>query len=499
MFSEISNWELISIVVMGMTLILIFTNLLANKKFSWLSFILLLLVLATYGLKYFSSTNFNKLFGNISFIEMAMQIASGLVFLISFFAFVKSTNFNSIKKLLYKEVMLLNKNLYAVVSRNNKILVYDKKIKELLNKEYDGDLFVNGSKVNHLTKENLVNFKDEVVNLKIVENENIITEIKLTKQEINVNKRFIGFALVDVSLKKNISEESNLKNDILVYMDLLNNPLAYLDTASLNYICSSNFAKLLNLQEKVLKLEDLKKLVYIEDLSIYETKLNGANLPNSYSYRLNTNKGPMWFEESTARINNKEYTLIKKIDSNNISGLKYGTHRDFIHLVTNKKDYNFGILMLNFTGLEKYLLDKPHEFIDALINKFFIKINEGFLKDQFFVYKIGSFEFAMVVEGTNNIDSLVREFGKNISPLLTQSIFVNGTKYELNTEVGIVYGTDFEDKTTKDMIKASFDIMAEVTNPNFKEKFSIYQPVKPIEFSLVELGINIDEDLSKYE
>lgn len=499
MFTGMSGLELISIVLMGMTLILILANLIANKKFSWINLFLFLIIFGVYVLKYFSKTNFDKVFGKIGYIELYMQMTSGAIFLITLLLFIIATDNMRKNKALLKEVVVLSHNVLGVTNRKNKILAYDQKIKSLLNKEYDGDVFIQGSKINQITKKDLFKFKDDFISVKIVKNDTIVDEIKISKQEVRPKKKLLGYAFMDISSKKFAIDAVNFKNDILVYMDLLNQPIAYFDEPTLSYVCSTSLIKLLDLKEKTVKLSDFKNLILKEDLSVYETKLNKSVHPGTYSYRLNTSKGPVWFEESTVNINNKEYTLIKMTEYNNISGIKYGTHRDFVHLISNKKDLNYGILMINFIGIEKYLVDKPHEFIDALINNFFVKVNEGFLRGQFLVYKIGTFEFAMVVEDTVNVDILVREFGKNISPLLTQTINVNDVQYELNTEIGIVYGSDFEEADPKDIIKASFDIIAEVSNPTFKERFSIYQPVKRTEFSLMELGIDIDEDLSKYE
>ena len=47
--------------------------------------------------------------------------------------------------------------------------------------------------------------------------------------------------------------------------------------------------------------------------------------------------------------------VIKKVEINNISGLKYLTHRDLINDINTRQDFDYGVLMVNFKDVEKFV------------------------------------------------------------------------------------------------------------------------------------------------
>ncbi|MFA5543552.1 MAG: hypothetical protein WC008_01635 [Bacilli bacterium] len=510
MFSNLSNLELASLIGLGATLMIFVSNLIANKKIGFFSFVLYLLVLGSYVLKYFFATTFNKLLGSISKIDLYMQIASGAVLLIALlclFVFTsKRLRFNNLIK--YGSIM--KGPVIGFISKKHKLVHFNKTIEDILKKQKDQslelkELYVNGNNLDpKIIKKVLGNNAgkiEEKVRYQLIYQNNLEYDFEFSKIPIKKNKSLLGYILVDDTVTNTFKQSTNeeMKKNMYIYLDLLNLPLAYFEKESFSYVCSSSLIRLLGLETRVIKYDDFKKRIHKDDVAIFNNKEFKKNNSLSVLYRLNTKQGLIWVEESTIIYNDLEYMVIKRVEINNISGLKYLTHRDMINDINARQDFDYGILMVNFKDVEKYVIEKSREFVDALVNKFFTKVNDSYLKDQFTIYKLGAYEFALIINFKEKIDVLVRDFSKGISDLLLQEVIINNAKYKMATDIGVVYAKDFEGKEKRSLIKAAFDVITEVSDPNFSPNYSIYQVVEEKEFNLEDLGINLDEDLEDYE
>lgn len=510
MFNNLSNLELASLIGLGATLMVIISNLIANKKMGLISVVIYVAVLSSYVLKYFSSTNFNKIFGSIDKIDLYMQIASGAALVISLICLCIKTNSRRRYVNLIKYGSVKTGALVGYISKNHKLIHYNKTIEDILKKEKDPslaikELYINGnvSEDKNLLKifgkNNLV--QDEVVRYQLIYLNNVEVEYDFIKTAVLKKKKLLGYILIDKTVTNTLRETTadEMKKSMYVYLDLLNMPIAYFDRTSSSYICSASLVRLLGIDSVVIKYDDFKKKIHKDDLGIFENKVIDKNSPSSVIYRLNTKHGLIYFEEVITLYNEEEYIVIKKVEVNNISGLKYFTHRDMINEINTRQDFDYGILMINFKDVQRYVIEKSREFVDALVSKFFTKINESYLKDQFTIYKLGAYEFALIVNYKEKVDMIIRDFSKNISELLYQEVTINNQKFKMATDIGVVYAKDFINKDKRSLIKAAFDIITEVTNPNYTLNYSIYEVVEEKQFSLEDLGINLDEDLKDYE
>lgn len=510
MFNNLSNLELASLIGLGATFMVIISNLIANKKIGLISFILYLAVLGSYILKYFSVSNFNKIFGSVNKIDLYLQIASGGVLLLSLGCLVLFTHLKRRFNNLVKYGSVMTGSVLGFISKKHKLIHYNKTIEDILKKENDQnlqlkELYVNGNNLDtSLIKKLLGNNAgkvEEKVKYQLVYQNNVEYDFEFSKLPVKKKKKLLGYILVDNTVTNTLKEKTSeeIKKSMYIYLDLLNMPIAYFEKENFSYICSTSMIRLLGLENRVIKYDDFKKKIHKDDVGIFESKVFKKDNSSSVLYRLNTKQGLVWFEESTIVHNESDFMVIKKVEINNISGLKYLTHRDLINDINTRQDFDYGVLMVNFKDVEKFVIEKSREFVDALVNKFFTKVNEVYLKDQFTIYKLGAYEFALVINYKEKIDVLVRDFSKNMSDLLSQEITINNLKYKMTTDIGVVYAEDFKNKDKRSLIKALFDVITEVSDPNFTPNYSIYQTVEEKEFTLEDLGIDLDEDLGDYE
>lgn len=501
--------EIIALIAVGLSLSFIIADGIANKKFSVISTFLFIVVALAFCIKFFSPKDYEKFFGDIKRIDLYYLLASGVEFLLSFILFLIHTHkTKAIKNLLLNGVNYTENNFAAYLTLNNRFVLVSKKLDEVFKRSVEKNkelslkqVFVNDKEVKYKKLSRVLgsnNFKiDESVNFKFVYANDFITEMNLTKKLVYRKKHKCGFVLIDNSVSNSYKYNLNLefKRNLYLYFDLLDEAIAYYDEDNKEFVLTKMLRKELQADRDALSYETFLTLLHPDDVEVFKDVNIAEGKMSSINFRLLIKEDYVWFEENSIVLANKRFLLVKRMDLNKAGKVLFGNYRGLVKHITKLIDDQkyFGLIMVSMSNLNK-------DFADVLISKYFVRILNHVLKDQTAIYKIGLAEFAFLVESEEYLRHILSEIQNNTSELLKQVIMINKDKYELNCEIGMVLSTDVENKDARDVLKAAFDTLREVTDPDYPRNYSLYQKKNAVEesYDLKALGIDLEKDLEKF-
>lgn len=508
---------------------LVIANAIANKKISLVSIILSLLCIALFLTSHIVALG--NLYKSIDTTDKYLYY-----FIISVLASVTSTasllyysyNKRNINKLFEIAATFDSDKVIAVANKKGKLLKSSSKLENIIekldgaptdfnlaivkiivdDKEYDKKLL---ACFKNILKDIVLSQIEE--NVSFVYSNGLVIDINIGIEEVKIKDKVYGYALFD----KNIIASDNYKETIdraskrrtFIYLDMLDADVAYYDDVVKKYILTNHFFTSLGLNYKEdainsVSKDELEQFVYPEDLDAFKNAKPIHTKVLKVYYRLRLINDYEWFEESIFEDKeNREYHIIRRVDAMIASKIRYGNYKGFVKqiesLCTDKKD--FGIIMINLFSLPKITADIGKEMSDLVVSNYFSKIVNGILCDACKVYKISVIEYALVVDDIKVLNVVKRDLVENNSLLTRSEIMLNNLNVTMEAEVGLVDTGEVSEVNSKDMARIAFDMLKQASDPTYIKNYSIYNKTTPVnlDYSLADLGIDLDEDLSIYD
>lgn len=508
----ITYYELLSIIGVILSLSFIVANLMSNKRLSIPILFLFIIVLLAHLIKYFDKQSYNEYFLKIPKVDYYFYGASGLTLLVSLISFVFSTyKNNSEKQLLMNGVFFEESRILAYVTKSNKLCKYSQKLVEIFKaqKERHSQFQLKSIKVGErdikirqLAKELSNTPVDKPVTFSFTYANNFVLDLEIVKRIVmNAKRKKFGYVLIDNTVITSYRTEASkeFKRYLFIYLDLLNIPLAYLDEETNTYILSNALRELLRHSQNEITPFALKEIMHPEDVFSFETHKMEDHKINKIFFRLRCGDDYLWFEENSGKFFGKKFMLIQRVDpSVTVSKVIFANYKAMVRKVTElcQEAQPFALAMLNFSNLNDITHRRGEEFGEILISKFFARIYNGAPNAQENVFKIGTNEYALIIDDDEYIDLLIRDLSNDSSELLHQDIRINKAAFHVEAQVGLVLSEDFDELDAREIIRAGLEALKEATDPDFLNDYSIYHPKEEVveEYDLSKLGINLDED-----
>lgn len=511
--------EILGFVGLGLGLGFFTANIISNKKWPWLSFIILLIGILAYLFRYLSTfqSYYQQYLAGVANIDTYYLGLGVLVFLAIFIQYLgDNTKFSYNGELLRFGGFYEDSNVLAYISNKNTIVQASKKFQALLKKtdvkqtelqltavQADGKpLMLKGIEKSIIQCEGKLN---DPVHFQFVYSNNLVLEMDIIKKAVKKNNKKIGFVLLDASISNSYKMEvqKEMKRNLYIYLDLLSEPFAYYDDEDKAYIMSRTFSEYISHPDHKLPKADLRKWIHLDDVASYDNKKTEENKLNKNYYRIQTKSGYEWFEEGFGRFFGHDFMIVKKANLPSNASVSMGTYKSLIKKVTDlcEQDKEFGLVMMNMKNFSASVQGMGKDYSDIVLNKFFTTISEGSLKDQVVLFKIGNSEYVFAIEGKDYFDLVIRDLDNKASDFLTQEVIINSNHHRINCELGLVYAQDVKPFDARNIIKTGFDCLKEATDPEFLKDYSIYQPKEILQqdYNLQELGINLEkDDLSEF-
>lgn len=510
---ELSYFEIISIIGIGLSFSFILANIFSNRKLSYISLFVFIIVILAHIIKYFDKASYNQYFVKIPHIHYYFYGAVGLSFLLSITTFLLATHKNiSEKRLLMNGVFFEESRILAYVTKNNKLCKYSPKLAEIFKAQKEKHLQFQlksikvddqDIKLKHLTRELSHAPLDKPVLFSFKYANNFVLDLEIVKRlVIDANRKKYGYVLIDNTVITSYRNEASqeFKRYLFIYLDLLNKPIAYLDEDTNSYILSNSMRELLKLEQNEITPFALKDIMHPEDVYSYETRRLEDHKINKLYFRLRCGDDYLWFTENAGQFFGRKFYLIHRVDpSVTVSKISFYNYKALVRKVTELCEENlpFAIAMLNFSNLNDITSRRGEEFGEIVISKFFTRIYNGATNVLDNVFKISGNEYALVFDNETMIDLIIQDLSNQSSELLHQDIKINKLSIHVETQVGLVLSEDFEELVPRDIIKAGLEALKEATDPDFLNDYSIYEPkieIEEEEYDLSKLGVNLEED-----
>lgn len=511
--------DLIGIVGIVLSFGFIITNIISNGKLAVISLIIFIAVGGSFGLWLFKNDLFNQYLQFIPQPQNTLLIAAGGSLFISFLevygAVVKR---NKLQRIIKQGSLYDDSRILAYLTKRSKMFFYSKQIDEIIAglKETDSQFKIqkvyfenNEISLRHVLKTlaHCGNNINEPMKVKIKYSNGFDNDLEIIKKPITKSlesEKVIGYVLIDNTTNNSLKLEleKNHKRNLFIYLDLLNQPIAYYDHEQNGYVLTNFLSKLLAIDNRVISIDDFKKLIHPEDVTEYESYRNGENRIHQKFFRLKSGNSYIWFEEAIVNYFETDFVVLKKTDPSFTIDLQFEGYKAMVRQIEKHLENNqdFALAVINMESLSEITSTMGADYANIIVNKFFTAILNSNIKDHVKVYKIGAIEYALVIEGQDYVDLTIRSLDNNQSLLLNQDVYVNRKRNRIQCQVGLVASLDFRAKDARSIVKAGFAAIKEATDINFANNYSIYQPVEIIEkeYNLKDLGIDLDEDLSQF-
>lgn len=498
-------------VSLGLALSFIVANIIANKKAPIVSIVLFVITLAAVLMKYVVQlqTYYQQFLANLPKIDWIYYGVAFVNVFVAVVCFISNTKAVVMKNLVFQQAKLYEQtNVLAYISKRNHLLQASKKLHELLNNDQK-DLKLKSLVIeNEVIEPKKIQKKwiacagkvNEVVTYQFVFENNLNVSLKMIKKEIFVGRKLIGYIMLDGMTSVDECNDSikDLKRSFYIYFDLIDEPVAYYDEDERAYIISRNLMEYFRLEENTIPLDQFRHMLHADDLELYDKRATEANKNQRIQYRLSTKSGYAWFEEGSGNFFGKNFIVLKKINVEDGGAITMGNYKTFTTRVEEAIEAKkvFAIVLLNIHTLPQLIQEQGKDYANIALTKYFEKINQGVLKDQVEMFKIGAIEYALIIEGQEYFELLIRDLNNNVSEVLHQEFFINKTKTEMEAQLGMVLSKDIALPEARTMIKAAFDALKEATDPEFLNDYSIYQAKEDVtlDYSLEDLGIDLSKD-----
>ncbi len=443
-----------------------------KKGMQIFSFVFILLICCCLGLNKYLNLDY---FGFSKILDYKLELwLDCLVSLIILFNVIFTS---SNKEKLYKQASeALDKNAYVYLNKKGKVLNYTESFYTTINcykKNWykKASFFYNNTSVSY--SDLLSSIKDtDDVSFKVT----IVLKSDLGDSEYNFNfqklviekdNKVLGYALVNAKVNTTLDGFS-------LVIDNLDVPYAYYNDSSSNiiYVINKRLKELLNVQGRTLTINELRELVFKDDLQVFDTSINDM-MSNSFSFRLNTVDGFKMFNQYKIIKNENLISIISLVDDKNDLVTTKNTISECINnnISTNKP---FGGVIVSLNGYLDLFNNNGGVVAKELTNRFVDYCTHSILKSNDLICKISDIEYLLFFNDMNNLDLVVRDICNKTSNLLKYSFNFDEATYESKNTIGIVY-SDESVKNEKDFY-SNLDMALSFANSNsYANDYSIFQ------------------------
>lgn len=314
---------------------------------------------------------------------------------------------------------------------------------------------------------------------------------------------FISFKMTSDNKKEEIMEEikkvelksENHTNKLLVYLEMMDEPLACMFDEQ--YLINNQMKKILKYNSCIIEKNKFYSFINPED------KNNFFKNEKICLFRLNINNYNEWFDKKTILLNDNEYQLIRlSRNTNNLLKLKLNTFKELNNSVKNlineNKDYY--LVFFDITNTKEITSFYGKDFTDLVISK---HLNIIYNLPYFFqikIYYISLTEYVILLEDLVEYNILLSELENNTSLILKNEIYISDNKIQLKAKVGTISSKDVNDNNAYATINKGFETLKLACSEGYPGDFAIYHETDDdMNFNLKDFNIDLDIDLKQYK
>ncbi len=249
------------------------------------------------------------------------------------------------------------------------------------------------------------------------------------------------------------------------------------------------FKKTMGLTSNTISIEDLKGLMYEDDLAAYKNTLNGLTEEKSkYSatYRTYRNGSYVWVKEHGKRIYDADCPnlilgFVKPIESGNyeksnteLDNVKNDLelYKDLQILFQNNR--MFQIAIINVSNIPEVNNKYGRNIGNIMLNEYTRRLRQNFSGDQ--LYRISGLEFVFIITEPRKMEMLKTSLQSDNSAMDLQMDY-GSIKEVIKVQIGIADA--HEDGTSpEEVLQSAKKALSVAKNPNFKKSVCYYKEIR---------------------
>lgn len=417
--------------------------------------------------------------GSLSIEVFADIICAVCVLIIVILLFKKEDK----DQLFIESLNTLDKKVMAYLDNEGKLINFTSNFYEELNLDSKekinkavSEFFINNQKIEYqdLLNEFKENIGDDFKLTVVLKNYDLANEdgISFNLQKVAVEKedKTLGFVIVMLEQSKN--EEA--VDGFSLVIDDLDIPYAYYNDSSKNVIYTINkkFKDLLGIFGRTVTYSELRRLVFSEDLSVFDAAASEMASNNTYCYRLKTYNGYKMFSEVKLTKGNHVTSIITLVDSKEE---QYVSKNDMDQAIESliKNNIEFAGIIISINSFIDIYNKRGVDVAKELKNKYIEFIKSEVLKENDLICKISDIEYLLLFKDITEVDKIIRDAQNGVSVLTKYQMNYGEEVLETNNTLGIVYSNE-NIKSAVDFIKALDVALAYANSDGYDKPYSIY-------------------------
>lgn len=252
--------------------------------------------------------------------------------------------------------------------------------------------------------------------------------------------RTTGYAIVasgeSLTETYKLALASEAKKQLYVYLDLLDQPVAFFDHDKNVYVLTKSMAMMVNAATAEISPDEFASRIVESDRASFRNPNAIENVIRKFYTRITTVAGEKWLETDTLIYDGARYEVLTLADFKKNQAI-----------FLNKKDLGDALARLDAAGkpirlLGIHLANLPdiaqetgHDATSVLISEFFVRLVRDRITTSEAIFTLSSLDYALLFDDADAFASVLADLSKNYSEIVKMTMLIGNHEYTLMNQV----------------------------------------------------------------
>jgi hypothetical protein len=333
--------------------------------------------------------------------------------------------------------------------------------------------------------------RDYRISITLNDGKNLLLD--LMKRKVIYNGKLLGFVLMSYGTTA-LDGASFDSRTFYNYLNFLGEPICYFDFRTRRYILTGEMMNLLGVSDNQLGENNFLSAVVKEDLNLISSRNLTDKLHKIY-YRLNTNRGRIWFEESNINYEGHYYAIIHKTDFSH-SKMNFRNLPELLEttkLIYERNNW-IALLLVKFSNLPKFIPDIGKDVGEVILAKYFSQVASELGLKAPKVYRLEDFVYVLIIDKKEIYNRFLESLNTGKTSFVKTGIIFNEIKYEIENALGIISSENAENPHPETILKAGQEALSLAADDKYPESYCIYIPKPTPTVDFKDMGIDLSDN-----
>jgi len=317
-------------------------------------------------------------------------------------------------------------------------------------------------------------------------------KMNLMKRKVIANGRLLGFILMHQGGFS--AAEAALNPDYEYYLNLLDDAVCYFDSKAKKYILTKQMASLLNINDTQINENSFLSAVVGEDLNVLSNR-NITQTGQKLFYRLNTTRGPIWFEENNIDYEGQVYVLIHRTDFfRQRRGFRNRQQLlDTIKVIYERNNW-LALFALEISSMKKIREAIGKEASEVVLYNFFTKMIGDLKLDNLKIYQLEEYIFAFIVDDRNQYQEFLSCLENSTEILTKVKVDFYHLNFDLLNNFGVIPSEVAEDSRPETILNDAIEALTYSKDIKYPKSYYLYTQKQDVGFDFKDYGIDLSDN-----